>query len=322
MGETLAHLPVAAAYNQHVVREQTSLLLRQLDDMPVPWRAVPDDIIPPWCCYLGVPLLAHGEIQGVLDLFGTPAMSIHEDHVDFFAILGQQVGVAIQNARLFQQVMAAHERLQALSQRLVEVQEAERRHIARELHDEIGQILTGLKLSLELVARLPASQSSARLEQAQQMVNDLILHVREMSLELRPPMLDDLGLRAALFWYFERYSAQTGIDVQFKHNGLEKRFAPDIEIAVYRIVQEALTNAARHAETPAVEVRLWTTHETLGVQIEDHGKGFEPEAALASYTSSGLLGMRERTLLLGGNLYIESAPGKGSCLAVEFPLAT
>jgi PAS domain S-box-containing protein len=320
MVDTLAYLPVATAHNQRVVREQMPLLVQQLDDIFAPWPPVPSDTTSAWCCYLGVPLLAHGETQGVIDLFGAPGMSLHEDHATFFATLGQQVGVAIQNARLFQQVMVGRERLQALSQRLVEVQEAERRHIARELHDEIGQILTGLNLTLELVARLPVEQTYARLEQAQQMVNDLILRVREMSLELRPPMLDDLGLRAALFWYFERYRVQTGIDVQFRHTGLEQRFAPDIEITVYRMVQEALTNVARHAEAASVEVRLWANHEMLGVQIEDHGKGFEPEAALASYTSSGLSGMRERTSLLGGDLLIESAPGQGSCLSVEFPL--
>jgi PAS domain S-box-containing protein len=320
--ETLTHLPVATAHNQHIVREQRPMLVRQIDEMPMPWHAVSDDSSPPWCCYLGVPLLAHGETQGVVDLFGAPGVPIHEDHIAFFATLGQQVGVAIQNARLFQQVMVGRERLQALSHRLVEVQEEERRHIARELHDEVGQILTGLNLTLELVARLPADQTYTRLEQAQQMVNDLILRVREMSLELRPPMLDDLGLQAALFWYFERYRDQTGIDVQFKHMALDQRFAPDIEVAVYRMVQEALTNVARHAMVPFVEVRLWANHEVLGVQIEDHGKGFDPEAALASYTSSGLSGMRERTSLLGGDLVIESAPGQGSCLTVEFPLTT
>jgi signal transduction histidine kinase len=235
--------------------------------------------------------------------------------------LGQQIGSVVQNARLFEAVLNGQERLQILSRRLVEVQEQERHHIARDLHDEVGQILTGLNLSLEMVTRLPPDQMGERLEQARTMVSELMQIVREMSLQLRPPMLDDLGLLSALLWHIERYTVQTGIQVALKHNGLEQqRFVPEIEITVYRMVQEALTNVARYADVHEAVVRLWARSDVLSVQIEDQGCGFDPVAVLAQHTSSGLSGMRERALLLGGELSIEAAPGEGCRLTVVLPL--
>jgi signal transduction histidine kinase len=232
-----------------------------------------------------------------------------------------QAAVAIQNARLFEQVRAAGERLQTLSRQLLEVQEAERRHIARELHDEIGQALTALKLLLDMSTRLPADEVTASLDEAQALINGLVALVRDLSLDLRPAMLDDLGLLPALLWHFDRYTAQTSVCVTFKHTGLEgRRFAPEIETAAYRIVQEALTNVARHAGVSEVAVRLWTDQDALSVQIKDLGTGFDPEAALASGTTTGLAGMRERAVLLGGQLTVESVPAAGTCVMAELPL--
>jgi PAS domain S-box-containing protein len=221
---------------------------------------------------------------------------------------------------LFDQFSLANERLQTLSRRMLEVQEAERRHIARELHDEVGQSLTGLHLLLEMTSRVPAEQVPARVQEAHTLVNDLMSQVRELSLNLRPAMLDDLGLLPTLRWFFNRYTTQTGIRVIFKHTSMEQRFDAEVETVVYRLIQEALTNVARHAEVDEVTVRLWSDPNTLGVQIEDHGVGFDPEAALARKTSSGLAGMQERVFLLGGELTIESAPGEGTCFVVELPL--
>lgn len=313
-------MPVTNAYNERVVRTRMPVLLHSL---PVEWNWLSHEA---WnghshlCSYLGVPMLAQGELQGVLDLFNPSMKEFNADQVAFFTIVGQQVGAAIQKARLFNEVHTGRQRLQTLSHRLVEVQETERRAIARELHDEIGQILTGVNLILELVARLPVEQARTRLDQAQNLVNELMLRVREMSLELRPPMLDDLGLLPALLWHFERYTEQTNIRVTFKHSGLERRFPPQIEIVAYRVIQEALTNVARHAEVPDVTVRTWANHRLLGVQVEDRGRGFEPHIALENHASSGLSGIRERTLLLGGQFLIEAVPGHGCCLSIELPL--
>ncbi|MBI4013342.1 MAG: GAF domain-containing protein [Candidatus Rokubacteria bacterium] len=234
--------------------------------------------------------------------------------------LAHHAAVAIQNARLFEQVRADRERLQSLSRRLVEIQEGERQHIARELHDEIGQVLTGLKLTLEMSARAPADAARSSLDEAHALVSDLIARVRELSLNLRPAMLDDLGLLPALLWHVERYTAQTGIRVAFGHEGLEGRLPPDVETAAYRIVQEALTNVARHAGVRTAAVRLWAHQDALGVQVEDSGTGFEPATVLAERASSGLCGMRERAELLGGRLIVESAPGAGTRLWAHLPL--
>jgi signal transduction histidine kinase len=189
------------------------------------------------------------------------------------------------------------------------LEESERRNLARELHDEIGQTLTGLKLRLE------AGQTS----EARGLVEELMSSVRNLSLDLRPAMLDDLGLLPALLWLFERYSTQTGVKVAFEHTGLDGRFAAEIETAAFRIVQEALTNVARHAGVPQAVVRVWADGRTLGVQIDDGGRGFDPNGTL--HRTGGLSGMRERATALGGQLTLESKPGQGARVMAELPLS-
>jgi PAS domain S-box-containing protein len=213
------------------------------------------------------------------------------------------------------------ERLKFLSHRLMEVQELERRNIALELHDEIGQVLTGLKLTLEVCTRVPKQDLGASLDQARSLVNELMARIRDLSLHLRPAMLDDFGLLPTLLWHIEHYTTHTQVKVIFKHSGLEKkRFAPEVETAAYRLVQEALTNVARHARIGEASVRLWTNERTLSIEVEDKGIGFVPDSVLASETS-GLAGMRERAALLGGQLKIESLVGKGTRLLAELKIA-
>jgi PAS domain S-box-containing protein len=274
------------------------------------------------CSALGVPLLVEGQSIGALfaDNFSRP-QAFDENDLRLLQSLAAQAAVAIQNAQLFEQVRDGRQRLQALSRRLVEVQEAERRYIALELHDEIGQILTGLKLSLEVATRLPANEVMPSLNEAKALLDELIIQVDDLSLDLRPTMLDDLGLLPALLWHFDRYTAQTNVRVTFQHVGLEgRRFEPELETAAYRIVQEALTNVARHAGVNEVVVRTWADQKTLGVQIEDQGPGFDPEAVLAAGDTTGLPGMRDRAVLLGGQLTVESVPATGTRLTTEFPL--
>jgi signal transduction histidine kinase len=212
------------------------------------------------------------------------------------------------------------ERLQTLSRRLLEVQEAERRHLARELHDEVGQTLTGLRLLLKPNGDAAADAVNTRFEQARDLVDELLERVRGLSFDLRPAALDQLGLLPALLALFERYTGQTGVLVDFKHQGVEGRFAPEVETTAYRIVQEALTNAARHAGVAGVTVRVWAAADLLSVQIEDRGRGFDPDVALAAPRSGGLAGMQERVLLLDGHLTIESRPGGGTEITAELPL--
>jgi PAS domain S-box-containing protein len=211
------------------------------------------------------------------------------------------------------------ERMKVLSRRLIAVQEAERRSVALELHDEIGQILTGLRLKLEMIARSAEGETRESLAEAQSLVNELMARTRKLSLDLRPATLDHLGLLSALLRHIRQYTSQTGVAVDFRHSGLEgRRFAPELETATFRITQEALTNIARHSGSKEAMVRIWADQHTLAVRIEDNGKGFDPESALAASHSSGLAGMRERTLLLGGHFAIESRPGGGARLTAEW----
>ncbi|GAP15647.1 signal transduction histidine kinase [Longilinea arvoryzae] len=224
------------------------------------------------------------------------------------------------------QMLAAFEKnnaeLQVLSRQLVAIQETERRQIALELHDEIGQYLTGLKLLLEGSDTLAEPARTQRLQQAGRLVNELIGRVRELSLDLRPAMLDDFGLVPALLWLFERYESQTRVQVLFQNRLPEgERYDPEVETAAFRTIQEALTNIARHAQTNEAEVTLWRSAEALEIKIEDQGQGFELEKVLDEQHSSGLIGMRERVGLLGGSLNIETAPGQGTSLSIVFPLA-
>ncbi|MFL7794184.1 MAG: PAS domain S-box protein, partial [Anaerolineae bacterium] len=275
-----------------------------------------------WLSLVSVPLESAGKTMGVMTIISREKDQFGSERLSMLTAIGNQVGVAIENAQLFEAVHLGRERLQILSQRLVEVQESERRYIARELHDEIGQSLTGLKLVLDMASRSLEEDSSDNLNEALALADELMAQVRNLSLDLRPTMLDDLGLLPALLWHCGRYTDQTGVHVDMRHTNLEgQRFAPEVETAAYRIVQEALTNVARHAAVDKVTVRLWIERGLLSVQVVDQGAGFNPDDPLISDASSGLVGMRERAALLGGELTIESAPGTGTCLTAELPLS-
>jgi signal transduction histidine kinase len=212
-------------------------------------------------------------------------------------------------------------KLQINQRRLVEIQEEERRHVALELHDEIGQMLTGLKILLETLPNLDKEKALDRHKQALEHSNELIQRVRSLSLDLRPALLDDLGLIPALEWLFTRLSQQANLKIEFRHDHLAGvRFAPSLEITGYRLVQEALTNIVRHSGVSQASVQLWQTRDLLVIQVEDQGKGFIPAEEINGGKSSGLQGMRERVALLGGRLTIDSSPNQGVLLLAELPL--
>jgi len=199
--------------------------------------------------------------------------------------------------------------LEKLSKQLLEVQETERRALSHELHDEIGQMLTGLKMML----------MSNKTDAALVVVNDLIEQVRELSIRLHPAMLDDIGLIPTLEWFFHRYTFQTNITVNFSHEGITTRFSPEMETALYRITQESLTNVARHAHVNEVCVQLYVQDNVLHLEIQDEGVGGDPEKMMKS-ASSGLRGMRERATILGGELRIQSAPQFGCRIEALIPI--
>jgi PAS domain S-box-containing protein len=213
----------------------------------------------------------------------------------------------------------AEAQLHEYARGLLEVQERERRHVACELHDEIGQSLTGLRLTLELASRSPPGRVRESLDEARRLIQDLTAKVRDLSLSLRPSMLDDLGLLPALRWYVERYTAQTKVRVAFEHRGLGRRLPAAAETAAYRIVQEALSNVARHAGVDHCTLAVRLEGRVLHLRIEDGGRGFDV-GSVRREPSTGLSGMRERAALLGGQARFESAPGRGTRLAFELPV--
>jgi signal transduction histidine kinase len=273
---------------------------------------------------IDTPILdAQGEVIGFFEVGNKKnGAGFSESDVEKLVAVSRIASIALQNAMSYRNLERAEKalresqvHLQLLSRQLLQAQEAERRSIARELHDEIGQRLTGLGLLLG-----SEHPSPDQLLEAQAVVRDLIARLRNLSLDLRPTILDDLGLVPALVWLFERYTMQTNVSVRFEHRLLEEqRFEMDVETTAYRIVQESLTNVARHAGVSEVTVRLWTDEDTLWIVVADQGRGFDPET-IDRGTSSGIAGMQERAVLLGGTVMIEAVPGGGTRLTATLPL--
>lgn len=266
-----------------------------------------------------LPLYDSQQVLGIVSFSYAHPRSFSADDQRFLTTLVQQFAQALERTVLYAEVMIANTRLQAVSERLIEVQEAERHHLARELHDEIGQSLTGLSLMLTLGPTLPPTELHAQLAEAQRQVATLIAQVRRRSLDLRPSMLDDMGLYTALEWYLTRYSEQSGISLDVRLQPLPMRFPPLVELTAYRIVQEGLTNIARHAHIDRASVMVWLGNNELLIEIADEGVGFDVSRTQRAYRSSGLIGMRERVALLGGELSIESAPDEGTRLLANLP---
>ncbi len=215
----------------------------------------------------------------------------------------------------------AREALRKLSQRLVEVREEERRRIARELHDELGQRLTALKM--ELASLAPKSRRTAlreRIAGMLEMLDDTVASLRRISADLRPLMLDDLGLDAAIEWLARDAARRMGIEVTVRLDDSVPALDERMSIALYRMVQEALTNIARHARASDVHIELARQSGELVLSVCDNGVGF-PERAAAKEGSFGLLGIRERALALGGTLEVDNPPAGGGRLSVRLPLA-
>lgn len=225
--------------------------------------------------------------------------------------------LARESAARFAEVQEAHHELRNLSSRLVTAQEEERRRLARELHDEVGQSLSAMLVEMGRVETAPDAETRAtRLAAARQMAEAGVGMVRNMALLLRPSMLDDLGLVAALRWQAREVNRRSGLKVKVDAPELEEDLPDEHRTCIYRLVQEALHNCARHAHANQVEVAVQRGPRGLSVTVQDDGVGFNP----ALEKGLGLLGMEERIQHLGGRLSIESAPGAGTTLAATIPL--
>jgi signal transduction histidine kinase len=229
------------------------------------------------------------------------------------------------NTQLTKEISArtqAEDALRTLSRQVLEAQENERRRLARELHDEIGQALTALKFNLHAAQRQPETLS-ARVEDSLEIVNRTLQQVRNLSLDLRPSMLDDFGLTAALNWYIERQAERIGFAVHVALDTIPANLSPAVATTCFRVVQEAVTNTARHAQATDVWVTLRCRNQKLLLTVRDNGIGFDVNTAqqrAGRGFSMGLPGMQERARLVGGELLIASTPGRGTEITATLPL--
>jgi PAS domain S-box-containing protein len=237
------------------------------------------------------------------------------------------VGAALDvtsHRRVESELEEKREQLQALSRRLLAAQEAERRALARELHDDFGQMLTAIRLNLEASRRGTSGQAAQHLNDGLAIVDQAIDRVRSLALELRPAMLDDLGLVAALRWLLKRQAQRAGFSGRIQVGQLDARLPAPVETCCFRLVQEALTNVGRHAGASRVDVELNAIAGELRILIRDDGRGFDVRGALrlaARGVSLGLLSMHERVTLAGGRLHIASVVGQGTTIDARVPFA-
>jgi signal transduction histidine kinase len=280
-------------------------------------------------CHAAVPLLTRSKVVGVLNLAGDDPLAFDEQALTLLGAIGRQLGIAIENARLLEELKQRDELRGQLLEQAIAAQEDERRHIARELHDRTGQALTSLLVWLRaLEAEADSSPglvvSPARLQELKAIVADALDSVHDLALELRPSVLDDLGLVPALQRYVRAYNDHHQLAIDYQTVGLEGvRLPPPAETALYRIVQEALTNIVQHACASRVSLLLEARVGSVVAIVEDDGCGFEADRLMHGPADDrwlGLSGMRERAELLGGRLTIESAPGLGTTVFVEVPL--
>jgi signal transduction histidine kinase len=230
-----------------------------------------------------------------------------------------------QQLRYHESLVLQKEQLRALAERLQCVREEDRKRVARDLHDQIGQILTAIKMDLTWVARrLPASEGLvlARLTESIQLINDGVKAVRVICSGLRPGALDDLGLAAAIEWQASDFASRNGVRCEVSVPPVDLHMDGDRATAAFRIFQECLTNVIRHAEAKVVRVSLSQEEENILLIVEDDGVGFRESDLSNSFGSLGLLGMKERAQFCGGDVQISSSPGNGTTVTVRVPMDT
>jgi len=279
---------------------------------------------------LCLPLRIRGDVLGVTYLQLDPATRIAERDVDLLSAIADQISVAIENARLYEETRERGERLHALTARLAEVEEIERERLSIELHDQVGQTLTAINLNLHVVQKYLAGQSDevpkavdSCLQESVRLVQQTAERIRDVMYELRPPLLDDHGLVEALRWYADKLSPALGVPIQVLGNDLRPPLDKAAETALYRIAQEALTNVARHALASSVAVEIVDNGDAVRLVVRDDGVGFELDTATryeyGQRPTWGLITMAERAGTVGGWVQIDSSPGRGTQVIVEVP---
>lgn len=271
-----------------------------------------------------IPLMTKGATLGSLCLGTRQPVEFSSEEEDLLKAIGSQIAVAVENARLYAEVQQKEHLRGELFNKALSAQEDERKRIARELHDETSQTLTAMLFTLDDAADCKQmGEIQARLERLRGLAEHTLDGVHKLIFDLRPSMLDHLGLVPALRAYAETRLTEQGVRVGVDETSAPRRLEPEMETAVFRVVQEAINNIARHAAARNVWIQLSYNHQSLVVTVEDDGIGFETssiQTTPGSLRGLGLMGMRERLELLGGDLEITSLPGQGTELVITVPL--
>jgi signal transduction histidine kinase len=275
---------------------------------------------------VALPLVIRGRVVGGVLLEtapGGPYLSAAE--APTIVALARQIASAVENAQLVLQLRQREALRSELLQHTTAAQEAERKRIARELHDETGQALTalamGLRGAVKMIDRAP-KKAANHITELQEISTHALDELRHLITDLRPSHLDDLGLVAALRWYTEQLARRTNMAIEFRVIGNERRLSPETETSLFRIAQEGLTNAVRHAGATHTKLCLAFDETAVNLAIHDDGRGFDPGSVLRTGPGRawGLIGIQERATLAGGNLLIDSEPGWGTVILVTVPM--
>ena len=274
--------------------------------------------------FVSQPLMSKGRVVGVLNVASRKPRSFSQQEIQLLSALGHQLGTAIENARLYQELQSKEQMRAELLRKIISAQEDERRRVARELHDVTSQALATLAVRLEALAAMRGAnvqEMASKIEETRALLTTTSDEVRRLIYALRPTVLDDLGLPAALRSCAANSLGAAGIEVHVEIVGEERRLTPQVEIAIFRIAQEAMTNVVRHARADSTYISLEFKEKSVALQIEDDGIGFdlseESSSTDLSRRGAGLLGMKERAELLGGTLRIITRPSSGTRIEVE-----
>ncbi|MDX1514919.1 MAG: GAF domain-containing sensor histidine kinase [Gammaproteobacteria bacterium] len=271
---------------------------------------------------MAVPMEFAGRTIGAINVESDRPNAFSEEDEQLLSVIATETAYAVENARLHESLRRHRDELQALAFRIIRLQEEERSRIAQDLHDQLGQDLTVLGLKIGEIQEefssppgLPEAMSNLLRD-----IGNISDFIRNMSRNLRPPSLDLIGLDAAIAQHVQEFEKHAGITTHFESRDIPAGVQIEPSTAVFRIVQEALTNAARHAEASRVDVSLEYSADNLVVRVRDNGKGFRWHD-LSPHVSMGLVGMRERARALGGHVEIRGVPGEGTEISATVPLA-
>ena len=322
------HLKLGEGIAGRVAQTGKSVLL---EDISTDTRAAWHDLISTegLKAFISVPLRAKDTVLGVLNVASRLPRGFTKDDMHLLHAIGDQVGVAIEQAELYERLRKERENYRRLARHMLIAQEEERGRVARELHDETSQSLTGLSLNMQALLSIANASDfgdaafKAKLEKAYNITLQLGSEISEIMKSLRPTALDSLGLGPAIHQYAENRLQSVGINVSVQHEGMEARLPSEVEFGLYRIAQGAIANIAWHSQAKNTVISVQCTSGELIMEIEDDGKGFDASRPIEvdeSGRGRGLFSMKERASLLGGTCDIQSQPGKGTKIIVKVPV--